>query len=873
MSMRAIGICLAAYLVQNGHFFRPALLLSFQERSSQHSKSSENRIPWVPTNAECYSSKGGQKRWNPCLMDPIESGLACTKKQEIDTTPSPSVLDLSTLSLFGASLTSAVGPGIAENKAIENSSRNYSWLSSSVPHSNSHALPNLMDIGIKEVNRISVPFHEKVTSIQSAYDKQENGSFVGQTSNSGKNYISLSEKVISIRSAYHKREDYGRLKLMELKYHRSDENIVALSNDINSMEAMSNKSHENTIPTDQENCGRRGFKLFGQFVCGNISMVNQAAAETSRAQGQVESDAPDAVMITATHDLLMNNLSYGIITAQTQTNIAVPEARRSIGSHDVLIDQLLAQKSLPVSIVKPIPVVSSLASNHDLLVYQPSAQGVSVKIQMDLDLPDAGRGLDNHDLLVNHLFAQGSLQGQKDSAVLNTEPMAIALPLSDSGKTQDSERNSPLNSPANVKSLLPRGTAECKSNYGTVVANTSFGGICVVADSYLSVEIRKNCNLLRKGKSIEGSNVQPLMDQTIQNADALATFRAVIAANVHGVYKSCGSGNNTDNPDNVMLHGLVDTPGGCNGMEVFIDQADPMATQPVVGIDGVQERGSISSSHDLSINQTLQQVLEVKLQSESMALHEDPTSRLPHVADSCVQRDLETNCPAINIRNYIDVIDQHSSERPEILTQKYLDVLTVHPQATSPAMAVYGRESSPKLRGLAKFKRAPPHTFPKNAKELLSTGIFDDISVVYNQSSTVNPNSCFLSLFSVIFVYFSSFSCPQLSFCLLCKSQHKHYGVIHGYGYLCGCCSCKFLKCVNAFDFQSHAGGKTNHPNNAIYFESGKSVYHVVQQLRKTPPEMLSEVMRSITGCFIHEENFAVWKGNACCALLPSSYG
>ncbi|KAG8387808.1 hypothetical protein BUALT_Bualt02G0059600 [Buddleja alternifolia] len=47
---------------------------------------------------------------------------------------------------------------------------------------------------------------------------------------------------------------------------------------------------------------------------------------------------------------------------------------------------------------------------------------------------------------------------------------------------------------------------------------------------------------------------------------------------------------------------------------------------------------------------------------------------------------------------------------------------------------------------------------------------------------------------------------------------------------------------VNAYEFESHAGRKTSHPNNHIYLENGKAMHQVVQELKNTPLSMLSEM-------------------------------
>ncbi|KAF5959457.1 hypothetical protein HYC85_000666 [Camellia sinensis] len=87
-------------------------------------------------------------------------------------------------------------------------------------------------------------------------------------------------------------------------------------------------------------------------------------------------------------------------------------------------------------------------------------------------------------------------------------------------------------------------------------------------------------------------------------------------------------------------------------------------------------------------------------------------------------------------------------------------------------------------------------------------------------------------------------------------------GIIKGTGYLCGCKDCKFTKALNAYEFERHAGCKTKHPNNHIYFENGKTIYAVVQELKSSPQEMLFEAIQNVTGSPINQKNFRIWKAS-----------
>ena len=117
-------------------------------------------------------------------------------------------------------------------------------------------------------------------------------------------------------------------------------------------------------------------------------------------------------------------------------------------------------------------------------------------------------------------------------------------------------------------------------------------------------------------------------------------------------------------------------------------------------------------------------------------------------------------------------------------------------------------------------------------------------------------------------------------------------GTIKGSGYLCGCQSCNYskvihllilsfysllcdptseacfwLKALNAYEFAPHAGHKTKHPNNHIYFENGKTIYQIVQELRNTPESSLFDAIQNVTGSPINQKAFRIWKGSTLLVL------
>jgi len=83
------------------------------------------------------------------------------------------------------------------------------------------------------------------------------------------------------------------------------------------------------------------------------------------------------------------------------------------------------------------------------------------------------------------------------------------------------------------------------------------------------------------------------------------------------------------------------------------------------------------------------------------------------------------------------------------------------------------------------------------------------------------------------------------------------------------------MKALNAYEFERHAGAKTKHPNNHIYFENGKTIYAVVQELKNTPQEMLFDAIQNVTGSTINQKNFRVWKGiksSVCLVIVKNTW-
>ncbi|XP_042021095.1 uncharacterized protein LOC121768630 isoform X2 [Salvia splendens] len=176
------------------------------------------------------------------------------------------------------------------------------------------------------------------------------------------------------------------------------------------------------------------------------------------------------------------------------------------------------------------------------------------------------------------------------------------------------------------------------------------------------------------------------------------------------------------------------------------------------------------------------------------------------------------------ITSYGGLLNQSSAHSSEGLGQKdntdQLSENDIPPSSSRPDGAAKNK--------VVKTKNGSSNNFPTNVKSLLSTGILDGVPVKY-----------------------------------VSWSREKNLrGVVKGTGYMCSCKDCKLTKAVNAYEFERHAGCKTKHPNNHIYFENGKTIYAAVQELKNTPQEMLFDVMLNITGSAVNQKNFDIWKAS-----------
>lgn len=171
---------------------------------------------------------------------------------------------------------------------------------------------------------------------------------------------------------------------------------------------------------------------------------------------------------------------------------------------------------------------------------------------------------------------------------------------------------------------------------------------------------------------------------------------------------------------------------------------------------------------------------------------------------------------------------QSSNPTSEDTSGKQLGVCVsiAHAVASATQTAKLRPESASRTKPEFKSsKKEAPNSFPSNVRSLISTGMLDGVPVKY------------VSL-----------------------SREELRGVIKGSGYLCGCQSCNFSKVLNAFEFELHAGCKTKHPNNHIYFDNGKTIYQIVQELRSTPESLLFDTIQTVFGAPINQKSFRIWK-------------
>ncbi|XP_038993063.1 uncharacterized protein LOC120116722 isoform X2 [Hibiscus syriacus] len=189
----------------------------------------------------------------------------------------------------------------------------------------------------------------------------------------------------------------------------------------------------------------------------------------------------------------------------------------------------------------------------------------------------------------------------------------------------------------------------------------------------------------------------------------------------------------------------------------------------------------------------------------------------------------ETNPSGSIISGYnLLMNNQNPVQASELPSQQQLVQSNPELNVNSAPKSIPRTDTNPKHKEPKIAKNVSPNNFPSNVKSLLSTGMLDGVAVKY-----------------------------------VSWSREKNLkGYIQGTGYMCGCKDCNFEKALNAYEFECHANCKTKHPNNHIYFENGKTIYAVVQELKNTPQEMLFDVIQNVTGSQINQKNFRIWKAS-----------
>ncbi|TYI29695.1 hypothetical protein ES332_A05G335300v1 [Gossypium tomentosum] len=187
------------------------------------------------------------------------------------------------------------------------------------------------------------------------------------------------------------------------------------------------------------------------------------------------------------------------------------------------------------------------------------------------------------------------------------------------------------------------------------------------------------------------------------------------------------------------------------------------------------------------------------------------------------------NCSGSIISGYdLLMSNQNSAQASEVPCQQVLVESNPDSNVNGAPQNSSTTDTNPKHKESKTSKKVSPNNFPSNVKSLLSTGMLDGVVVKYVSWSR----------------------------------EKSLKGYIQGTGYMCGCKDCNFEKALNAYEFERHANCKTKHPNNHIYFESGKTIYAVVQELKNTPQELLFDAIQTVTGSQINQKNFRIWKAS-----------
>ncbi|XWS56548.1 hypothetical protein CRYUN_Cryun09bG0094800 [Craigia yunnanensis] len=236
------------------------------------------------------------------------------------------------------------------------------------------------------------------------------------------------------------------------------------------------------------------------------------------------------------------------------------------------------------------------------------------------------------------------------------------------------------------------------------------------------------------------------------------------------------------------------------------------------------------SYHKADYNITAMALTQDKGESSILSMHQNYNKGESNTISFVGFHDESGTNPSGSIISGYDLLmnNQNSTQASVVPSQQQLVELNPDSNVNSAPKNNSRADTNPKHKEPKTAKRVSPNNFPSNVKSLLSTGMLDGVAVKY-----------------------------------VSWSREKNLkGFIQGTGYMCGCKDCKFEKALNAYEFERHANCKTKHPNNHIYFENGKTIYAVVQELKNTPQEMLFDVIQNVTGSQINQKNFRIWKAS-----------
>ncbi|KAK4254976.1 hypothetical protein QN277_008043 [Acacia crassicarpa] len=245
-----------------------------------------------------------------------------------------------------------------------------------------------------------------------------------------------------------------------------------------------------------------------------------------------------------------------------------------------------------------------------------------------------------------------------------------------------------------------------------------------------------------------------------------------------------------------------------------------------LGFSGIN-RVKVDGVKDCNLNTqnvgSLHQAYNREPDARSVSMGQDVTNVISFGGFLDEQDVIPVNRPA---GDYDPLYNQSSVEVSLAAHKTETDISNSNAVVNSPQLAKLKPESLSKTSPEVKVTRkGVPNSFPSNVRNLISTGMLDGVPVKY-----------------------------------ISVAGEELPGVIKGFGYLCGCQSCDYTKVLNAHEFETHAGCKTKHPHKHIYFENGKTIYQIVQELKNTPESLLVDTIQTVLGSQINQKAFHIWK-------------